>query len=148
MGVLNTLLSPNFCAKVAASRKTPPNRPPTSWPYNRHSLCFAISSSIANKAQSTITTFSPPSGERSPTSSVIGVGAKSCVNKSSGLGSSAFNASFKLVSTSPFTRETVSSNTSSENPFSRNSFHIFGYGSRLLASSKSSRYHSILTPEV
>src|SRR5690554_7260110 len=88
MGVLKTRLSPNSSANVAASLKTPPNRLPTSCPYKSDSGCLRIISSRAESAQSTITTFSAPAGLLSPTSSVISVGAKSCVNKSSGFGSS------------------------------------------------------------
>ena len=90
--MLNTLLSPKVCARVAASRKTPPNLFPTSCPYNKDSGCFAINSFIANRAESTITVASLFLGALSPFSSKIGVGAKSCKNKSSGFGSSAFNA--------------------------------------------------------
>ncbi len=139
MGVLNTRLSPNFCAKVAASRNTPPSLPPTSWPYSKHSGCFAMSSSMANKAQSTMTTFSPPLGDRSPTSSEMGVGAKSCVNKSSGVGSSASSARCSDFSTSLLTSASISSSSFSEKPVSNSNFLSFGYGSRLRASSRSSR---------
>ena len=148
IGVLKTLSSPNFCAKVAASLKTPPNRPPTSCPYNKLSGCFFMISSTANKAQSTITTFSSRSGFRSPTSSVIGVGAKSCVNKSSGLGSSACWAFSKSFLT---TAEAVANSWSiscCENPASNNCWIKTGNGSRDWASSRSSRYHSIRTPDV
>ena len=47
---------------------------------------------IANRAESTITVASLFLGALSPFSSKIGVGAKSCKNKSAGIGSSAFNA--------------------------------------------------------
>ena len=76
MGVLKTRNSPNVCPKVAASRKTPPKRPPTSCPYNKASGCFSNISLMANKAESTITVFFFPFGSRSPLSSKINVGAK------------------------------------------------------------------------
>ena len=138
MAVLNTLLSPNFWAKVAASLNTPPSLPPTSCPYNKHSGCFAISSSMANNAQSTITTLSAPFGVRSPTSCVIGVGAKSWVNKSSAEGSSAAIALLRAC----FTRLSISDSivciSALVAPCCRSSASILGYGSSDLACFKSS----------
>ena len=75
LNLSNTLFSPNVSASVAASLKTPPNRFPTSCPYNKHSGCFAIISFIANRAESTITVGSLSFGALSPFSSRIGVRA-------------------------------------------------------------------------
>ena len=95
-----------------------------------------------------MTTLSEPSGVLLPTSSVIGVGAKSCVNKSLGVGSSAVKANLKSSATLFFAVCAMSSISVAVKPALNSCCFSTGYGSRERASSKSSRYHSIRTPEV
>ena len=150
MAVLNTRSSPNLSAKVAASRNTPPRRFPTSCPKNKHSGCLRINSSMACKAASTITTFSPPAGMRSPCSSVMEHGANTCVNAELASGSGEATARSNSANTKSFSSASIAFNCSSETPICNKRLRNFGPGSftPCLAKSSSVRYHSFRTPLV
>ena len=103
---------------------------------------------MAQIPASTIKILSLFSGLLLPTSLFISVGENLYLNKSSGSGSAASIAFLNSSIISLSISFLINFNFDSLKLFSTSNFSSFGNGSSFFACSRSSLYHSILTPEV